>query len=371
MGFVILRTQKLKHRSEIRRSLKHAFREQDTPNADPDRLDDNTHAGAQSSDEAMEKLDTILPDKVRKNAVLAIEYLISGTPESLEAMGRDNQDAYFDDALQWLKDKHGEENLVYAGIHRDESNPHMYAYVVPIDHHGNLNCRDFLGGADKLTEMQTEFAKKVGAKHGLERGIEGSKAKHTTIKEFYSKLNKSIVPLPEIKTKKPKELPPEPSFWQFAEKSAWNELKKAHDEQQAKHVAEVKARRLAAEKQATNYEAQAFKAQVLQEKQEDIKKTAAHYFKKAADAVAIASLFRPEEIEQAQKRKQAEDQRAEREAMEKAEAAREAKLAAEAKALTELSKELRERPVEPVKEVANVRSIKRSNDNDRYVSPSP
>ena len=38
MGYAILRTQKLKSPVAVRRSMKHAFREQDTPNADPERL---------------------------------------------------------------------------------------------------------------------------------------------------------------------------------------------------------------------------------------------------------------------------------------------------------------------------------------------
>ena len=49
----------------------------------------------------------------------------------MQGKARSSQDAYFRDALDWLKNKHGAENVVYAGIHRDETTPHMYAYVVP------------------------------------------------------------------------------------------------------------------------------------------------------------------------------------------------------------------------------------------------
>ncbi|WP_252513350.1 plasmid recombination protein [Acinetobacter nosocomialis] len=31
-------------------------------------------------------------------------------------------------------------------MHRDETTPHLVAYVVPIDSKGNLNCREFLAG---------------------------------------------------------------------------------------------------------------------------------------------------------------------------------------------------------------------------------
>lgn len=58
------------------------------------------------------------------------------------------------------------------GIHRDETTPHLYAYIVPIDERGRLNCRAFYGGAGALRLMQTDFAERVGRKHGLERGVE-------------------------------------------------------------------------------------------------------------------------------------------------------------------------------------------------------
>ena len=188
MAFAILRTQKLKAAVAVRRSLKHAFRAQDTPNADPTRLGENSHLGANSVDEAMKAFQNRLPEKIRKNGVLAIEYLITGSPDGMNSKSRCDQDAYFTDALAWLKERHGAENLIYAGIHRDETTPHLYAYVVPIDPQGKLNCRHFLGGAKALSQMQTDFAEQVGQRHGLRRGIEGSKARHTTVRQYYAAL---------------------------------------------------------------------------------------------------------------------------------------------------------------------------------------
>ena len=193
MGYAILRVQKLKDKGSIRRSLKHSFRAQDTPNADPERTPDNSHHFSYSVDHAMDnitkRLDT--QKKIRKNAVLAVEYLVTGSPESVQGKTRIQQDDYFQDAIHWLKEKHGAENVVYAGIHRDEQTPHLYAYVVPIDEKEKLNCRAFLGGSKMLNEMQTDFAEKVGIKHGLERGIEGSKAKHQSIKKYYAAIQQS------------------------------------------------------------------------------------------------------------------------------------------------------------------------------------
>lgn len=192
MGYAILRTQKLKDKGSISRSLKHSFRAQDTPNADPEKTPDNTHIGAETIEDAMNGISERLATqpKIRKNAVLAVEYLVTGSPEILNKKSRAEQDSYFSDALDWMRKKHGEENVVYAGIHRDETTPHLYAYVVPIDDQGRLNCRAFLGGSKALNEMQTDFAENVAKKYDLERGIEGSKAKHKTIQKYYAEIQK-------------------------------------------------------------------------------------------------------------------------------------------------------------------------------------
>jgi len=192
MAYAILRTQKLKHLASVRRSLSHSFRAQDTPNADPSRTPDNTHIGASGVADGMAKIEAMLPEKRRKDAVLVVEYLVTASPEALASRSRADQDAYLQDALAWLKARHGAENVVYAGIHRDETTPHLYAYVVPLDEKGKLNAKKWLGGAKALGQMQTDFANQVGAKHGLERGVENSKAKHQAIRDWYSQVNREV-----------------------------------------------------------------------------------------------------------------------------------------------------------------------------------
>ena len=192
MKYAILRTQKLKATGAVWRSLKHAFREQPTPNADPAKAAQNAHLGANSAAEAMQRVRERLPEKRRKDAVLAIEYLITASPEAMQELGGQGRDAYFNDALKWLRERHGGANVVYAGIHRDETTPHMYAYVVPLDEAtGRLNARRWLGGAKALSEMQTDFAANVGARHGLERGIKGSRAKHERVSRHYGLVNQA------------------------------------------------------------------------------------------------------------------------------------------------------------------------------------
>jgi len=204
MGYAILRTQKLKSPVAVRRSMKHAFREQETPNADQSRLQDNTHLGALSAQEGLAKVEALLPAKRRSDAVLCVEYLVAASPEDMAGKSRAEQDAYLMDALAWIRERHGAANVVYAGIHRDESTPHLYAYAVPLDPDtGRLNAKRWLGGARALSEMQTEFAQRVGKAHGLQRGIEGSKARHTTVREWYAQVERELPPPPSIDVPNP------------------------------------------------------------------------------------------------------------------------------------------------------------------------
>ncbi|MCY7284793.1 MAG: DUF3991 domain-containing protein, partial [Cyanobacteria bacterium CAN_BIN43] len=67
--------------------------------------------------------------------------------------------------------------------------PHIHAYMVPLDEKGKLNCRALLGGSRyRLSELQDDFAQAM-AILGLERGIKGSKAKHTEISKYYAAVN--------------------------------------------------------------------------------------------------------------------------------------------------------------------------------------
>lgn len=183
--YAILRVQKLKSAAAVMASLKHTFREQPTPNADPEKLASNTLIGATSTAIAIQEFNDRLPDRLRKNGVLALEYLITASPEKMHGKSRAEQDAYLTDSLDWLKEKHGAENVFCAAVHRDETTPHLVAYVMPKDEKGKLNCRKFLGERGALSQLQTEFSERVGKLHGLERGIRGSKAKHERVSRFY------------------------------------------------------------------------------------------------------------------------------------------------------------------------------------------
>lgn len=187
--FAILRVQKLKAAVAVHRSAKHTYREQDTPNADPARTPANEHFGPQGVDGLMQAFNDRKPAKHRKDAVQCIEVFVGASPEAMDAKNEAEQRAYLVDSLDWIKGKFGAENVIGASIHRDETTPHLVAYVVPVDPaSGRLNARKWLGGQRALSEMQTDFAANVGLKHDLRRGMEGSKATHKAVRQWYAEL---------------------------------------------------------------------------------------------------------------------------------------------------------------------------------------
>lgn len=180
---------------EIGGSLSHTFRTRDTPNADPLKLRDNEHQGPASAEGVLSAIKERLPAKRRSDAVLCIEYFIGASPEFFSNGG--NEAAYFATARDWLVERHGGENVISTHVHRDETSPHLIAYIVPRDG-DKLNAKKWLGGRAVLSAMQTDFAQSVGLSQGLERGEEGSAAKHQTIKEYYAQVRAAEREMPTI-----------------------------------------------------------------------------------------------------------------------------------------------------------------------------
>jgi hypothetical protein len=207
MAFAIMRAKKLASMGSVASSMQHNFRERETPNADPERTPENEHLQAQTTDEAMGKLRDLLPEKRRKDAVLVVEYVMSASPEWWKTATETQQKAFFEKSQAWLADKYGKENILVASIHKDETSPHLSAFVVPKTADGRLSAKDFIGNRDKMRKDQTTFAERV-ADLGLERGIEGSKATHQRINAHYNAIENASKDVPRITVDelKPKKL---------------------------------------------------------------------------------------------------------------------------------------------------------------------
>lgn len=185
MAYAIMRAKKLATMGSVAASMQHCYRERETHNADQERTPDNQHLGAKTTDEAMGKLRDMLPEKRRKDAVLAVEYVMTASPEWFAKATPEQEKALFQRSLQWLADKYGADRIITASIHRDEATPHLSAFVVPLTADKRLSAKEFIGDRKKMSADQTSYAAKM-LDLGLERGIEGSKATHQSLKKYYA-----------------------------------------------------------------------------------------------------------------------------------------------------------------------------------------
>ena len=139
----------------------------------------NTHTlnGGKTLQEAIDKRFETFKIKPRKNAVVALEYvvgLVGSRKEIEEAYYNYSAQTFLEDCCgaSFLGEKHGYGNIVSMSLHFDESNPHAHFVVVPIvekevkwkNANGSgvkkehrLCARDFTGHPDKLSQMQTDF----------------------------------------------------------------------------------------------------------------------------------------------------------------------------------------------------------------------
>lgn len=197
MAFAIMRCKKLKSAASVAASLSHCFRDRETANADSSKTVLNAHLRAESAAEGMDKLMSLLPQKRRKDAVLAVEYLMTASPDWWKNASSEQQDVFFQKSLTWLAQKYGQDRIVVATVHRDETTPHLSAFVVPLTRDGRLSAKEFIGDRAQMSLDQTTYAHAV-KELGLERGVMGSRARHQTIKAFYAALEKGTQAVPQL-----------------------------------------------------------------------------------------------------------------------------------------------------------------------------
>ena len=104
-----------------------------------------------------------LKRKVRSDAVYLCSFVLTASPEFFRVSTKEKQYTFFRDCVKFFQDKYGEENVLSAIVHMDETNPHLHLNLIPITH-GKLCAKDLFDG--KLVALQTEFWKEVGERYG-------------------------------------------------------------------------------------------------------------------------------------------------------------------------------------------------------------
>ena len=161
-NFAIIRCEKLSAKGNISASLQHAFQKHDTPNADASKTPENEHlVNSASTSQAMQKMNDLLPEKHRKDAVRCVEYVFTASPEWFDQAAPGQQDDFMARSLEWLGEKYGQDNIIAAVVHKDEAIPHLSAFVVPKTEDGRLSAKEFIGNREQMRQDQTTFAEKV------------------------------------------------------------------------------------------------------------------------------------------------------------------------------------------------------------------
>lgn len=209
MSFAVLRISKIKSAGGAGGLSAHVERTMDVPNADKELESWNFRAAGTGNlwKDIQDKLEENKIEEVRKNGVYALELLMTASPEFFDDLHLVKQSQYDSEghkvkglnkvmdfmwrSKNWVEKEFGENNLVSMKLHMDEKTPHIHAVVVPITDGKNekkkLSAKSFIDGRQKLRALQDSFAE-VHKESGLKRGLRGSKATHTTVKDFYASI---------------------------------------------------------------------------------------------------------------------------------------------------------------------------------------
>ncbi|QOR37928.1 hypothetical protein HNO52_04975 [Billgrantia diversa] len=217
----IIRTSKLRSWEAVGSSAAHTWRTMPVAHANQGKTHLNENwRDVKTPVELRQTLETrlLIADQKSKTPVLAIEYLITAPHAAFQENGGPVEwRNYFEDALAWIEERHGRDNVVAVNIQLDEITPHMVAYVCPLAYmeattrkrsvlgkkdpltgqqqrelreykvpeHIVLSADHYLGSREKMILMQSDFAEKVGSRHGLRRGVERSALKHVDLKQYH------------------------------------------------------------------------------------------------------------------------------------------------------------------------------------------
>jgi len=163
-NFAILRLSKLRTLAQVSAAARHNARQGKVAHADPSLRDRNLELVALPAGGLVQAVRQRLPEKVRRNAVRAIEALCATSAPVPDA------EAWARASLSYAQDRWGAGNVVAATLHRDEpdAGAHLHLVFVPLVA-GRLQGKKTVGNRADLRAMQESYWHAV-AGFGLDRG---------------------------------------------------------------------------------------------------------------------------------------------------------------------------------------------------------
>ena len=130
--YAILRIEKLKQRGSVASQASHVERTRPTKNADPSRTHLNRWlVGGPGMYESSKKTWDSIP-KMRSDAVLAMDVMITASPEAFQRPDFDLE-KWASDSVAWVKEHFKGADIVGLQLQLDETTPHIQGIIVPTD----------------------------------------------------------------------------------------------------------------------------------------------------------------------------------------------------------------------------------------------
>ena len=120
--------------------------------------------------------------RTRSDSVRVVEALVTASPEFFKGKKKGEIKAYFQEALDFIREHQDPKTIISAVVHMDEKTPHMHLCFVPLTEDKRLSAKEIVGNKKKLTWWQDEFWKHMVGKYpDLERGESASETGRTHI----------------------------------------------------------------------------------------------------------------------------------------------------------------------------------------------
>ena len=135
--------------------------------------------------------------RIQKNSVVMYSNVITVNEETYKNWGLGKTKKYFEAVTEYFKNEFGEENIVSAKVHLDETAPHMHLQLVPVSSEGKLQAHKLMT-KDRINKIHSDAPKWL-----QERGFEVERGKGKTgkknIKDIYKykakRLEESVLAL--------------------------------------------------------------------------------------------------------------------------------------------------------------------------------
>ena len=109
--------------------------------------------------------------RTRSDSVRVVEALVTASPEFFKGKKKGEIKAYFQEALDFIREHQDPKTIISAVVHMDEKTPHMHLCFVPLTADGRLSAKEIVGNKKKLTQWQDRFWEHMVKKYpDLERG---------------------------------------------------------------------------------------------------------------------------------------------------------------------------------------------------------